>query len=138
MRDVDWTSPWTIGLGSPAWPTWPTPPGCCSTRPAGTPACPAAVPDTGPFNAHFVRDIGGAFAATGVALLWARAATAAARPDARRSPALFYVLHALIHVTDTLAGRLPASHWLIDVPGVYVPALVLVAVTLAAARTAPR
>ncbi len=30
---------------------------------------PAAVPDTGPFNRHFVRDIGCAFLATGVAFL---------------------------------------------------------------------
>ena len=32
---------------------------------------PAAVPDTGPFNPHFVRDIGCAFFAVGVALVWA-------------------------------------------------------------------
>ena len=137
MRDVDWTSPWTIGLGlagvanltHAAW---------MLLDPAGWyTGLPAAVPDTGPLNAHFVRDIGGAFAATGVALLWA-----ALRPRLR-APMLaiagvFYVLHAVIHVTDTLAGRLPASHWLIDAPGVYLPALVMVAVTLAALRTAPR
>src|SRR4029450_5867406 len=29
---------------------------------------PAAVPDTGPFNAHFVGDIGGAFAMMGLGL----------------------------------------------------------------------
>lgn len=96
---------------------------------------PAAVPDTGPLNPHFVRDIGSAFALMGVALGWA-----AFRP-ALRAPflalvALFYVLHALVHVTDTLAGRLPPSHWLIDAPGVYVPALVMVALTALAVRTA--
>ncbi|MBC8187620.1 MAG: hypothetical protein H8E78_05350, partial [Proteobacteria bacterium] len=32
---------------------------------------PAAVPDTGPFNPHFVRDIGCTFLTTGVALVWA-------------------------------------------------------------------
>ena len=137
MRDVDWTSPWTIGLGlagvaNLAHAGW------MLLDPAGWyTGLPAAVPDTGPLNAHFVRDIGGAFAATGVALLWA-----ALRPRLR-APMLaiagvFYVLHAVIHVTDTLAGRLPASHWLIDAPGVYLPALVMVAVTLAAVRTAPR
>jgi len=94
---------------------------------------PAAVPDTGPLNAHFVRDIGSAFAVMGAALL-----LAAARP-AFRVPILglvsmFYVLHALVHVTDTLAGRLPPSHWTIDLPGVYVPALLLLAVTWAASR----
>ena len=37
---------------------------------------PAAVPDTGPFNAHFVRDIGCAFLTVGVALVWAAYAPA--------------------------------------------------------------
>lgn len=96
---------------------------------------PAAVPDTGPLNMHFVRDIGSAFTMSGVALLWA-----AFRP-ALRVPMLaltagFYVLHAAVHVCDTLAGRLPAGHWGIDAPGVYVPAAVLVGLTLVAARSA--
>src|SRR5579885_1915628 len=82
---------------------------------------PAAVPDTGPFNAHLVRDVGRAFAVLGRALASG-----------------FYVLHALVHVADTAAGRLPASHWWIDLPGVYVPALVMLGVTALAARTAPR
>ena len=137
MRDVDWTSPWTIGLAvagaanlaNAAW---------MLADPAGWYAgLPAAVPDTGPLNEHFVRDVGGAFAVLGVALLWG-----AFRPRLRAPLlamcALFYVLHALVHVTDTLAGRLSAAHWLIDLPGVYVPALVMVAVAAAAARTAPR
>lgn len=94
---------------------------------------PAAVPDTGPLNEHFVRDVGSAFGVMGVGMAWA-----AFRP-ALRAPllalvTLFYVLHALVHVTDTIAGRLPPSHWGIDFPGVYAPALVLVAVTLLAAR----
>jgi hypothetical protein len=94
---------------------------------------PAAVPDTGPLNTHFVRDIGSAFAVMGAALL-----LGALRP-ALRAPmlgvvSLFYVMHALVHVTDTLAGRLPPSHWSIDLPGVYVPTLLMVALT-AAART---
>ena len=98
---------------------------------------PAAVPDTGPLNTHFVRDIGSAFGVMSAALL-----LAAARP-ALRVPMLglvsmFYVLHALVHVTDTLAGRLPASHWSIDAPGVYVPALLLLGVTWGASRAASR
>ena len=95
---------------------------------------PAAVPDTGPLNTHFVRDIGSAFGVMGVALLWA-----AARPMLRvpmiAVVSLFYLMHALVHVTDTVAGRLPASHWSIDFPGVYAPALVLIALTLAAQRS---
>ena len=94
---------------------------------------PAAVPDTGPLNTHFVRDVGSAFAVMGAALL-----AAAARPALRvamlAAVSLFYVLHALVHVTDTIAGRLPPSHWAIDAPGVYVPAVLMIAVTWAASR----
>lgn len=94
---------------------------------------PAAVPDTGPLNVHFVRDIGSAFAVMGAALL-----VAAVRPRLR-VPALagvagFYLMHALVHVTDTLAGRLPATHWAIDAPGVYVPAAAMLALAAAAWR----
>ena len=46
---------------------------------------PAAVPDTGPFNPHFVRDIGGAFFAVGVALGLGGFDAALARAAARRS-----------------------------------------------------
>ena len=95
---------------------------------------PAAVPDTGPLNEHFVRDIGCAFVFMSVGLL-----VAAFRP-ALRLPlvtvtSLFYWLHALVHVTDTLAGRLPASHWAIDFPGVYLPAILLVVVVVLIARS---
>jgi hypothetical protein len=97
---------------------------------------PAAVPDTGPFNPHFVRDIGSAFAIVGVALV-AGALRPALRVAALALSALFYVLHALVHVTDTLTGRLPESHWLVDLPGVYLPAVLLVVLTAVLARRHP-
>lgn len=85
---------------------------------------PAAVPDTGPFNPHLVRDVGCAFLAAGLALVWA------ARVSAWRYPlvataTLFLGAHAVLHVYDTAAGNLPGDHWWLDAPGVYVPALVL-------------
>jgi hypothetical protein len=86
---------------------------------------PAGVPDTGPLNLHFVRDIGAAFATLGAACC-----AAAIRPAARRGVllgvTLFLALHAGVHVADLLAGRLPSSHWLIDLPLVFVPPVVLV------------
>jgi hypothetical protein len=95
---------------------------------------PAAVPDTGPLNPHFVRDLGGAFAVMGIGLLWA-----AFRPGVRLpvlvAVLLFYAFHALIHVTDTIAGRLPPSHWAIDFPGVYLPVLLLLVLVAFAARS---
>lgn len=95
---------------------------------------PAAVPDTGPLNTHFVRDIGSAFGVMGAALL-AAAVRPALRVPALAGVSLFYALHALVHVTDTLAGRLPPSHWTIDAPGVYVPTLLMIAATVAARRS---
>ena len=94
---------------------------------------PAAVPDTGPFNAHFVRDIGCAFLASGVALVWA------ARDAARRYPltavaAVFLFCHALLHAYDTLRGALGHDHWLLDLPGVYLPGLLLPVMALRMAR----
>ena len=90
---------------------------------------PAAVPDTGPLNLHFVRDIGAAFVTIGVAL-WLAAPDASRRRDALFAATLFYVLHALIHVADLVSARLPADHWLIDLPGVFLPAIVLAVLCL--------
>jgi hypothetical protein len=90
---------------------------------------PAGVPDTGPLNLHFVRDIGAAFITLGVAFC-------AAAPRARKHrdvvilAGMFLVLHALIHVADLIAGRLPAEHWAIDLPGVFVPAMLIVVLAL--------
>jgi predicted anti-sigma-YlaC factor YlaD len=97
---------------------------------------PAGVPDTGPFNAHFVRDIGCAFLAVGVGL-----AVAAWRP-AWRVPlvgvaTLFYVAHAVLHVADTLGGTLDADHWLLDLPGVYLLAALLIWLTVRVRRQPP-
>src|SRR5437773_650437 len=86
---------------------------------------PAAVPDTGPLNPHFVRDVGAAFVTIGAVLL-----LAAPSRGVLLAVTLFYVLHAAVHVTDLAAGRLDASHWLIDLPGVFLPALVLGALCL--------
>lgn len=90
---------------------------------------PAAVPDTGPFNAHFVRDIGIAFVTLTLALGWA------AFEPRWRAPlvgmaTVFMGGHALLHFVDTLRGELDADHWLLDLPGVYLPALVLVPIAV--------
>ena len=94
---------------------------------------PAAVPDTGPLNAHFVRDVGCAFLAAGVALVWA-ALDAPRRLPLVGTAAIFLTGHAVLHVYDTATGALPHSHWWLDFPGVYLPALVLVWATALLAR----
>jgi hypothetical protein len=39
--------------------------------------------------------------------------------------ALFYVAHAVLHVHDTTLGTVGSDHWLLDLPGVYLPAVLL-------------
>jgi hypothetical protein len=94
---------------------------------------PAGVPDFGPFNEHFVRDLGAVFICFGVALLWS-----ARRPQYRLPlvalTTLFYVLHAAGHVFDTARGFVDAHHWWLDVPGVYAPAVLLVVMTVKLAQ----
>jgi len=88
---------------------------------------PAAIPDTGPYNEHFVRDIGSAFATMAVALFWAAFAPRW-RPPLVAIAALFLVAHAALHVFDTARGFLDVHHWLLDFPGVYLPAAILIPV----------
>jgi hypothetical protein len=88
---------------------------------------PADVPHTGPFNAHFVRDLGVAFLVSGLAFAWS------ARNIDRSYPVhigltIFFTGHALIHLLDIATGHLPTTHWLIDLPGVFLPALLLMLV----------
>jgi hypothetical protein len=94
---------------------------------------PAAVPDFGPLNEHFVRDIGAAFVMMGGGLVWAAAVPSVRLPVVALT-AVFHVLHALAHVYDTLAGRVGPEHWFIDLFPIYVPAGVLVFMTRLLAR----
>lgn len=90
---------------------------------------PAGVPDTGPFNRHFVQDIGAAYLTVGAAF-----AVASARPAGRRGVALagglFFGLHAVVHLVDLITGRLHVRHWALDLPGVFLPAIVLLVLCL--------
>jgi hypothetical protein len=94
---------------------------------------PADVPHTGPFNPHFVRDLGVAFLVVALAFGWS------ARNLSRSYPihvglTLFLTGHALIHLLDIATGHLPASHWLIDLPGVFLPALIMIVLTIPSVR----
>ncbi len=98
---------------------------------------PAGVPDTGPLNAHFVRDIGCAFVTFAFALGWAW------RVPAWRTPlvvttAIFFVAHAVLHVHDVARGLLTSDHLLLDAWGVYAPAVLVVAAAVAQLRNPAR
>jgi len=77
------------------------------------------VAGTGPFNAHFVGDIGAAYLVAGATLPWF-AVNRAARPAALAGAA-FLALHALVHLWDAAAGREHAHQLLVDLPSVFLP-----------------
>jgi hypothetical protein len=95
---------------------------------------PAGVPDFGPLNEHFVRDIGCIFFLLGVALAWA-AVMPRWRVAACALVTGFYGLHALVHVIDTARGLVGPEHWVIDLSGVYVPAVIMAVLTWRVARS---
>ena len=92
--------------------------------PAGWYAGVPGVHDTGPLNEHFVRDIGAAYltVAACLALAWRRPLAAV---PLLWAGSVFMVLHGLFHLGESVAGRLPLVHLLIDLPGVLLPALAL-------------
>src|SRR5215475_15628613 len=61
------------------------------------------VPETGPLNPHFVRDIGCAYLVSGIAL--GGVAFELGSPTAASVGAAFLTLHALVHIADDAAGR---------------------------------
>ncbi len=96
---------------------------------------PAGVPDTGPLNLHFVRDIGCAFLTTGAGLAWAALTTRpAVRVPCVALAALFAGAHGALHLFDLARGALGPEHWLLDLPGVFAPALLLGALAVHFAR----
>ena len=78
-------------------------------------------PNTGPLNGHFIRDIGAAFLVSGGALVWF-ACDARARPAAVACAA-FFVLHAIVHLSDAMTGRESMYQAVRDLPTVYLGAL---------------
>jgi len=92
---------------------------------------PAGVADTGPLNIHFVRDVGCAFLSSGVALVWAAATSqVTVRLACVVLAALFIGGHAAVHLFDLARGALPERHWLVDLPGVFAPTLILAALVV--------
>lgn len=86
---------------------------------------PGQVPDFGPYNEHLVRDVGC------INMTFALAVGLAVFRRDWRAPlvgvaAVFSGLHALLHAFDTARGYVSAQHWMLDLPGVYGPTILLV------------
>jgi len=118
---IAWLLGWLLGLGLVANGL------VMLTVPAIWYARVPGVVDTGPFNAHFVRDIGAAYLVCGLALVWF-AMRPAVRPAAQISAA-FLAVHALIHLWDTAAGRAAVEQLLVDVPTVLLPPVLAIWIT---------
>lgn len=80
------------------------------------------VTSTGPFNQHFIRDIGFTFVLVGAAYL-----VGAAKPASRTllwgGAATWLAGHALFHAWEVAAGLCEASALLRDFPAVTLPAI---------------
>lgn len=87
---------------------------------------------TGPYNPHFVRDIGAAYLVCGLShaafALWPRQAWSALAASAG-----FLTLHTAIHVFDTVCGTRPLQDFVRDFAAIYLLALIAVGLALAAA-----
>lgn len=93
------------------------------------------VTTTGPFNQHFLRDIGLIFLLIGIAML-----TGAARPAARVTlwslAALWLGGHALFHFWEVAVGICGTGALVQDFPAVTLPAILTAALALWAWRDA--
>jgi hypothetical protein len=91
------------------------------------------VPDRGPFNQHFVRDLGIIYAMTGIGLI-----LGALQPQQRFgywwAPCFWLVGHALFHVWEVLVGLCGPASLVQDFAGVTLPALISLALLLSAHR----
>jgi len=78
---------------------------------------------TGPYNAHFIKDIGAAYLVVAGALAAFAWRPAVAWPALAAATA-FLTLHAFIHVADALASPVCGANLARDFPGVFLPALI--------------
>lgn len=92
------------------------------------------VSETGPFNPHFIRDIGAAYLMAGTVLPWF-ALDEAARPAAWAGAA-FLASHGIVHLSDAAAGREHVHALLVDVPSVFLPAILAIWIAWPRARGA--
>ncbi|HXQ14366.1 MAG TPA: hypothetical protein VN814_07070 [Caulobacteraceae bacterium] len=91
----------------------------------------AGVPETGPFNPHFVKDIGAAYLVVGVAFAWLAARPSPVARGATLAAALFLGLHACVHLAEAVGNPAGLADLARDFPGVFLPALLAVWVAAA-------
>lgn len=94
------------------------------------------VTTTGPYNQHFIRDIGLIFVFVGSAFL-VGAAKQQFRIAVWAAPTLWLASHALFHFWEVAVGICAPSDLVRDFPAVTLPAIIGALLTLWAARDTP-
>ncbi len=84
------------------------------------------VTETGPFNLHFVKDIGAAYLVVGLAFAWLAARTGPMALGAAQAAAAFLSLHGLIHLTEAIGDANGLAHLTRDFAAVILPALLAI------------
>ncbi len=85
------------------------------------------VPETGPYNMHLVMDGGTFFLAVGAGLVFA-AMSPRRNAIAAVVAAVAGVMHSALHVYSHAAGLLSTEHLVTEVLGIYIPAILLIAI----------
>ncbi len=83
----------------------------------------ASVPEYGPLNIHFVRDIGCVFLLLGCGLIVGGFLLMEFSLPLFTMNTLFYMLHMFVHIYEVVSGRVRMEIFWVDLPGIYVPAL---------------
>ena len=95
---------------------------------------PAGVPEYGPLNVHFIRDLGSVFALLGIGLIFAGFYLSFRLPLFTMNT-LFYLAHMLVHVHEVVSGRVRLGMFWVDLPGVYFPAILTLVLNVFLIRT---
>jgi hypothetical protein len=82
-----------------------------------------AVPESGPLNSHFVRDIGCIFLLLACGLIVGGFILPEFSLPLFTMNTLFYTLHMFVHIHEIISGRLRMKIFWTDLPGIYFPAL---------------
>lgn len=82
---------------------------------------------TGPYNPHFVRDIGAIYLVTGLSAAWYAWKPREGWPALVAGTA-FMVVHAAIHVFDATCGSRPVADLMRDFAPIFLPTLLMLAV----------
>jgi uncharacterized protein YjeT (DUF2065 family) len=95
------------------------------------------VSGTGPANLHFIRDIGCAYLVAALGVLSVVRAPRQAWPAALASGA-FLALHALTHLADAAAGRESGHQLALDLPAIFLPAILALWIAGSARRNSQK